>query len=324
MTTGMDFQKDCARRLDEGEAAATVMASLRERYSTIRCLNSKSSLIRSMCRLNEDFVTRADGDESLLSGAKRPPPDFPPRWKENVRNFKLSRREMIECKRLSNASALAKNKKMNRVRGRDILCACREEVDGVLDGTRRPSPTFVLAIMLLTGRRTCEIVNGRSRFETDGPYALTFWGQAKRRGSAKEYRVPCLHPSDRLVEAIRKLQEWTGRKECDNDVASRKYQSWLRRTLLAHPILKTVRKVHGLRGLYAKMAYDLFEWDEDHSEAFVVMHILGHAGLNESLVYTPFHLGNDFTEEPKLGSQILCDVALRSPDVTCMDASDSP
>ena len=41
------------------------------------------------------------------------------------------------------------------------------------------------------------------------------------------------------------------------------------------------------------MALRLFDWG-DYSQAYVTMCILGHAGLHESLVYTPFCLGEDF------------------------------
>ena len=160
--------------------------------------------------------------------------------------------------------------------------------------------------MLLIGRRTCEIVNGKSLLNAVGDYAVSFTGQAKRRRqSGESYTVPCLHNAATVVKAFEKIKEWITippEREgvSENQMVSQKYQSWLRRTLLDHPVLQQVGKVHALRGLYARMAYRLFEW-EDYSEAFVVMHILGHLGLAESLVYTSFHLGDDFTGESGLG-----------------------
>jgi hypothetical protein len=53
------------------------------------------------------------------------------------------------------------------------------------------------------------------------------------------------------------------------------------------------------------MVMRLFAWigDEaqDASDAYRAMYILGHAGLEESLVYTTFRLGDDFVEEAFLG-----------------------
>lgn len=304
----MEFLQSCAQRLDAGEDASTVMADLRTRYTTIRCVNVKSSLVRSMCHPTPEFVLRADGDPGLLSGRVRPPPDFPPRLSENVRAFKPSKLEVRECKRLSAASALHKNKKSRRVDGRRLLRACREEVDSVVCGARDVGPNLVLAIMMLTGRRTCEVINGKSEFEAVDDYSLRFGGQAKRRSGDAEYTVPCLHRASTVVDAIRRMRTCIVPPASlagvsDNQRVSQKYQSWLRRSLLGHPDLCQAGKVHALRGLYARMVYRLFDWETDgYSEAFVVMRVLGHAGLTESLVYTPFHLGEDFANEPSLGS----------------------
>ena len=313
--TSMEFLRDCARRLDDGEEAGAVLASMRERYTTLRCLNSKTCLVRRMCKLNPAFVERARGDVDcvdLLRGVARPPADFPPRLPANVRGLALPRAEAKQCKRMGVASALAKNKSRVRVDGRAVLRCCREEVDAVLDGARPPSPLFALSLMLLTGRRTCEVLNGASVLEARGEYAVAFRGQAKRRRADPGYEVPVLHAAARLVRAMDKLRAWTTAPPptthhlTHNQATSNKYQSWLSRTLAAHPVLASVGKPHALRGLYACMCYRLFSWDKDYTEAYVVMHILGHTGLGESLVYTPFNLGDAFArEEAPLGPMTL-------------------
>lgn len=284
-----------------------MLASLRKRYSTVRTLNTKCSLVRSMCAPSPLFVEAANGDEELLSGKKRPPFGLPPRLPENVRRCRITRAEMIACKSLSAKSALKKNRHRIRVNGRAVLGLCRRTVDSVLEDGASPDCLFVLSVMLLTGRRTCEVLNGRSVFTADGPYSLLFMGQAKKRGEVLTYRIPVLHCSSKLEAAIRRVRE-----RClppapkvgvtHNQGVSQKFQSWLRRGLLSHAHLAPATRVHALRGLYACMAYQLFVWEEDFSEAYVVMHILGHSGLQESLVYTPFHLGTDFPSQDPLGT----------------------
>lgn len=301
----MEFLRQCAERLDGGEAAEGVMRDVRARYSTIRCINVKTCLIRKLCRLNADFVRMADGDADILSGSRPPPEGFPPRYPQNVEDFKITRRELKDCKRLATRSALEKNKKMLRVDGRELLCVCREEVDAVVAGIRCVGPVLVLSLMLLTGRRTCELVNGRSSLTAVGEHAVFFSGQAKRRGVKGAYNVPCLHRADAIVAAFSSLKGWLTPPRpregvTANQTVSQMYQSWIRRTMLQHPVLCQVGKVHALRGLYARMTYRLFDWGGDFSEAFVVMQVLGHAGLGESLVYTAFHIG-DFGEEDALG-----------------------
>lgn len=303
----MEFLLECARRLDDGETTGSVLKDVSLRYTTVRCLNVKMSRIRRLCTPTPEFVERCNGDVMLLSGKTRAPLDFPPRYPPNVLAFKLSRADAKTCKRLHTTSTVEKNKKMKRVDGRRILRVCREEVDEVIVGRRAPGPNLILAIMLLTGRRTCEIVNGESLFRVGGEYSLEFTGQAKKRCRARGYVVPCLHPTGAIIRAISRLREWTAPPVVRegltlNQSVSQKYQSWLRRSMLKHDVLAQAGKVHALRGLYARMAYRLFDWEDDFSEAYVVMHILGHSDITESLVYTACHLGAGFHEEPGLGT----------------------
>ena len=158
--------------------------------------------------------------------------------------------------------------------------------------------------MVLTGRRTCELLNGKSSFDADGDHAVWFHGQAKTRSASRTgFRIPVLAPSDWILHAFAALRA----RQCiqspmDNRATSRRYQSLLSRAIHRDALLSHCGCVHGLRGVYACMCVQLFRWVGHPSPAFVTMHILGHCGLHESLVYTPFHLGDDFYEEPRLGS----------------------
>ena len=157
-----------------------------------------------------------------------------------------------------------------------------------------------MALMLLTGRRECEILNGASVLTRHTDYSITFHGQAKKRGAAVEYVIPTLERADLILCAFEALRRRQGAVVLTNRETSRRYQSYLSRHLSATKPWSQCARVHSLRGLYACMAFRLFDW-RDHSQAFVAMCLLGHSSLSESLVYTPFHLGDDFTEEPRLG-----------------------
>ena len=307
----MEFLRECAKRLDDGEAAEDVMVDMRERYKTVRCLNVKTSLVRSMCKPCPVFLEQASGDEDLISGRKRPPLGFPPRLPANVRAFCITRKEMKMCKRLGAQSALNKNRTRIKVDGRAILALCRTELDSVLANKKKEGPLFILSIMLLSGRRTCEILNGQSCFTVAGEYSVMFSGQAKRRTNTESsYIIPTLHRAEVIVLALVRLRQWrppvlSHNEMSDNQATSNKNQSWLSRTVSSHRLLKTAGHPHSLRGLYACMCYRLFTWETDYTEAFVVMHVLGHSGLQESLVYTPFNLGPEFASEPSLGRMSL-------------------
>lgn len=328
----MEFLRECARRLDTGESSEKVMHDLRQRYTTLRCVNVKSCLVRKLCALSPvyeaacaELLRRADLDEEMRSevrayiecGTRCTREEsialvraLPPRMPENVRRFALSREESRACRRLGAQRAVEKNKVMKRVPGRTLLAHARCILDecGV---SCKPLSELVFALLLVTGRRECELLNGRSSLTLEGasPYALTFGGQAKkRRGApATSYTIPTLAPAADVVRGLRALRSAQNkgvmmeeRQSRDNAATSRCYQSYLSRHLSSTPPWNACPHVHALRGIYACIATRLFDWG-DHSDAYVVMSILGHAGMTESLVYTPFRLGDDFGDEPRLG-----------------------
>lgn len=310
----MQFLRECASRLDAGEDAACVMVDLRARYTTVRCVNVKACLVRGMCAPTEEhreacraLVARRpdlapsyddatgtfarDVDRTLLS-------DLPPRCSENVRRFTVSRNELRECKRVSARNAIVKNKFSERVRGRELLRHAREVL--ATAGACASVPELTFALMLATGRRECEILNGRSAFAPHTEHSMTFRGQAKKRGPADEIVIPTLARADDVAAALVELRKRQAHATLTNRETSLRYQSYLSRSLARAAPWSQCRKVHSLRGVYACMVTRLFDWGA-HSHAFVTMCVLGHTGLTESLVYTPYHVGDDFGDEPSLG-----------------------
>lgn len=284
----MDFLRECAAALDGGEAGEEVLRRLRERYRTAACLSSKASVVRSLC-----------GDP------------------EAARRLRVPRETMLECKRASAHAAKRKNFTMLCVDGRALL---REARGAVADPDGAPLASLVFALTLLTGRRTCEVLSHRSRFlpAATPPHACSFEGQAKRRGDAGGYVIPLLVPDARVVARAhaRLLERVTSRDReglTHRQALSRSYQSWLRRSLLAHAVYAQVRGVHALRGVYACICPRLFAWDRPYSPAYITMHVLGHTSLHESLVYTTYHLGDGFGAEPALGPMSLPDPPSLAP-----------
>ena len=327
----MDFLRECADRLEAGAAAAEVMEKMRARYTTVRCLGVKTCLVRGMCRPTDAYAAAVAAlglDEAeaarVLAGERgalgRLPAEarraLPPRLADNVRALRLARAETKECKRLGAAATLHKNRRLRRVDGRALLAAARAAAD-------RPAEAepcvLALSLLLLCGRRTCELVSARSELLPEGDFAMRFTGQAKRGGGAAAYTVPVLHRAGAIAEAVRVLRarlaaapppeeedaDARRRQLTEHQANSRRFQSWFGRALGAHAVFGQAGRVHALRGVYACMCARLFEWDDDYSDAYIAMGVLGHAGLHESLSYTPFHLGDGFAAEPRLGAASL-------------------
>lgn len=309
----MDFLRRCASDLDDGVPAQEVLARMWEKFSTVQCMSAKTSLVRSMCRPSEDHTEALEAlcrehpahAEALRAG-RRADADvrellrtLPARLPQNARMCRITRAQMIECKRHAAAGAVEKNRRKRRVQGRALLGLARDALRRAEDCRLAD---LALALMLLTGRRTCEILNGTSAIEPVGAYAVRFVGLAKQRSAPDApMRIPTLAAADAIAAAFRVLRGKQRDASRDNRATSATYQSLLSRALHAHPTWKACGRVHALRGVYACMCTRLFEW-EDASDAYVTMRILGHRGLGESLVYTPYDLGRDFGEEPHLGA----------------------
>lgn len=314
----MDFLQDCARRLDCGEDANMVLQDMKTRYTTVRALNVKTCIVRGMCESTNEYKSVQEHNRMHPDDRKT----LPHRVSTNVQRLKVTREEMKACKRLQTQSAVKKNMRMLRVDGRGILDTCRRTLQ---QADVASIPLLALSLMLLTGRRTCEVLNGQSTFTKHDrfEYAIVFRGQAKRRHKeVASFDIPVLACPDTVLHAMSVLRSRTGTPEamnerdvCPNDKhpdinqrTSRRYQSWLSRTLRNHTVLGQAGHPHSLRGLYACMCTKLFEWEDDYAPAYIAMRILGHCGLQESLVYTPYHLGDDFASEPTLGSMALQNV----------------
>ena len=327
----MEFLKQCATRLDSGEDALDVMADLRVRYRTTQCVNVKSCLVRGMCTPQPAYVAactslmdahpelRPRWDETACVFVRREGGDdrdellrtLPPRVGENVRRFTVTRNEMRACKRASVRNAISKNRFSEYVDGRTLLAHAR----AVLRDPSVRVPELALALMLTTGRRSCEILNGCSTCVPHAEYAMRFYGQAKKRGRVCEYIIPVLAPPMDIVHGLEQLRALQAHAILPNHETSRRYQSLLARYVHAHAPWSECRRAHSVRGVYACMAWRLFDWGR-YSNAFVVMCVLGHTGLTESLVYTPFDLGAAFADEPSLGVGYLTDA---SPTVAGTD-----
>lgn len=304
----MMFLRECATRLDAGEPSDSVMSDLRARYSTLQCINVKTCLVRSMCTPCEEYVRaqrhldqliESDADADVIAAHRR---TLPPRLPENVRRFTVSRAEARTCRRVSMHRTVLKNMSVERVPGRELLERARRILHTPHDVSL---PELTFSIALATGRRECEILNGRSQMTVHTDYSCTFAGQAKKRhrdarDGEVSFIIPVLAPSHDVVDALEELRARQNHCVLTNRETSRRYQSLLSRSLHATHPWSACKRVHSLRGIYTCAVTQLFRWG-DHSNAFVAMCVLGHAGLTESLTYTSFRIGEDVGEAGSLG-----------------------
>ena len=315
------FLRECARRLDEGEAAQSVLCDMRIRYRTVRTLVVKTCLVRQLCTPRDEFlaarlaalVCEDDSSRAALENVidrnltrdrvhgatlRALPRRFPP----NVYALRVTDEEMRECKRLNATGASRKNRRRIRVDGYRMVSHARAIVDAPASASRNE---LILSLLLLTGRRTCELFKA-TLSAVDAPHQARFEGQAKKRKKESHgYTIPLLHDASRIQEALSHLRtSRCGESDAamSNDALSRKYQSALSRHMVRSEVWGPCLRVHGLRGVYACIALRLFDWEcSDH---FAAMSMLGHVRLEDSLVYTLYDIGRGLPAPtvPSLGA----------------------
>jgi integrase len=316
----MDFLKECAERL-KNEPAESVLKDMRERYTTVRCLRVKTGLVRKMYNGpdSEEFetalsqllsnysdekrewiisITKLDKGKGpwygikSLKNSKYPEiaeelKKLPRRLPKNVWNLSITPKELKECKKLATEVKLKTNSKRLKVDGINILNHCRYVIDNYKNFTMYE---LALSIIFLTGRRTCEIMNGKSSFiETETPFFVDFEGQLKKKNS-ETYSIPFLYNPSSIHKAFEHLKVLQKNIPSENSQVTSKYASGLRQYLLQHVIFKQAVKIHNLRKTYACLCLKLFDWGEP-SDLYICMHILGHNDLTEPIVYNVIDVG---------------------------------
>lgn len=309
------FLDGCQTALVEGATSEEVMARLRAQYTTAQCLRSKTCHLRTHYNGPLDAAGRAlvheaaamattpaqtDALRQWIAGYGRRP------WKPtgnapldallrkrtllpaNVDGLRITHEEVARCKELGRYRAVEQHKTATRVDGAAVVAH-------VCEALSRPSALglYDLALLLLaaSGRRTVEILNGRSTFapSAKGEHWALFEGQAKVRKPIPAYDIPLVVPfavfSAALAE-LRRRQPATI-KTCTSEQISRRYQSAIGKHLERDSVLSVASTPHKLRGIYVWLVYRLFDWGDNYV-SYVAYKVLGHADIGESHPYVPF------------------------------------
>ena len=147
-----------------------------------------------------------------------------------VRTFVLSKQVHEHLKRKHEASIVSKNERILYVKT-DIIDTC---VTLLKSATVKSSyPKIAIPLLLLSGRRTSEIMNGLSTFtHVPGDVRMcTFRGQLKKRGTAEVYTIPLLCDWDTFARGISILREKQGCEKLGSIECKRRYQPNLQAAL---------------------------------------------------------------------------------------------
>lgn len=337
----MAFVRACIARLERGEPGADVMRDMRAHYTTPLSLRSKTCLVRSgyagaldeagaraakgldaACTTEAERaavreLVRTRGRARWISHSNAPLDALVERDRHlllprHVRDVHITRDEARRCDELKRTHLVARHEHAHRVDGSAWLAeaqrtASRADRAGLFD--------LALALLLLTGRRTSELLNGRSRFERvpGAPRALRFWGQLKRSSAANDdgdsgatdsYVVPVLADAALVLSALEalRLKQPSNVARLDNAAVSARYQSGLGRHLARHAVYGSVgtSRVHLLRSAYAALVHACFDCGGRTVQA-VAHRVCGHTDLADALHYTALALTIDPVDVDALG-----------------------
>jgi len=301
-----------ARRLVDGADAETAIAALRETYTTTASLSTAMSLVRAAVleaeRVVDDAPLRAHARHPEVAAFLALPlreqyrlqreharnPTWPPEAEAalaalrllppNMDGFALTRRETLDLKRRREEAQLARQEAPLVVA--DAPRLLRAATAMLASATASTSfPRLILPLLLVSGRRFAEVVNGRSSFTpTAHPYLCIFNGQLKKRGRAQPYTIPLLVPFAAFERALRVLREKQGGAELANGVAKDRYGANAQRAL-ADGVLVGLPSchLHDLRSAYVALVDHVYQCPFTFNR--LAMRILGHDCLTESLCY---------------------------------------
>ena len=303
------MQADAVDRLRRGDDGAAVLAMLREKCDTPKALSCVITRIRKtmMAELpspecgslapfaNEPgvaaFLASSLADKVRVQREHR----YDPTWSDgaeralatlqllpsNLAALRLSQPEVVSLKRKHEATLLHKQESLIH-----IPCA-GEWLRHVIELAKSSHvmhsyARLALPLLLLSGRRTTEILNGQSTF-LPTPRATTcmFTGQIKKRGASTTYEIPLLCDYEVFAHALGVLREKQGGVCLTPEACNARYAKNLSAAMPT--LFPSIPHVHALRACYAAFAFHLYTCETTFNRA--AMRMLGHEALEVSLSY---------------------------------------
>lgn len=204
----------------------------------------------------------------------------------NVTALRMSKRDLVAFKRDRETALLKKQDALLHVEPAGqwlehaITLARLSTVD-------MSTERLAIPLLLLSGRRTSEILNGKSTFSaTTRPTVCVFTGALKKRGVDATAEIPLLCDFETFRFALSILREKQGGLQLEPVACNNEYHRRLKDTLPS--IFPFCVNPHTLRGVYAQMVYHLYSSDVTFNR--VAMKVLLHDELDVSLSYNSVEL----------------------------------
>ena len=276
--------------------AATASPEAKLKYDRFAANNLRYKYAsKRKCRSQRTFFGDSDMDDVL-----RTFPIFP----KNIDAFVLPRKIALKCQKIAKHNLAVQNQNVKIVPGgadliEDMKKYMTLAIDSKNEFVKISEPRLAVCLLLMSGRRSSEILNGKSVFATGStPMSVLFDGQLKKNRAGEEdenhfYEIPLLCPATLFLAAFAALRSLQNHVQRENKQVNAKYSTnlafWVHKLVVPAPSRATVAKEvhpHNLRTMYVSLVYDLFSYvDLGLSINALAEWILGHEGLESSLNY---------------------------------------
>lgn len=281
-------------------AKSCSVPGVREAVDGFLKLSFKDQFMRRRFRNAGITVTGDDTVDAFLSKMRFLP--------SNVVDFRTDMKNTRDCRRVTEQHRLFANENLKLIADatvkiencRSVLAIAANAHRNGYTNTPPPAsvPRVAIALLVVSGRRTAEILNGKSHFEPGHtPQSAIFTGQLKTH-LTHSYEIPLLCNYTDFRDAYEYLKHLV--PSLDSSSVNSKYAS-----NLGYWSLRIFGKgvtPHDLRRLYATYVYEVYGYRDDRvSTNAVIKWLLGHSGLGTSLNYTGI-IADGITEtfDPKM------------------------
>jgi len=214
---------------------------------------------------------------------------------DNMISFKMNNEDSLNSGKHKKIALLQRNRfSINIVNAEHLL---QIQIDILQNGSKNKVDE-ILALLLVSGRRETEILNGKSVFEQipNMPYHVNFTGVLKKKTNPLldtaqiKITIPLLCNSSVFILAFNRM-----RLSQNNDIAdmnnkqiSARYCSQL--NAAGKKKFPMINKIHDLRGVYIKYIDKIFS--HQCAFPFLCMLCLGHDAIEDSLHYQKINISN--------------------------------
>lgn len=195
---------------------------------------------------------------------------------DTLESFRVDPKENESCKRDASARLLRK-KKFEVPSLQQVL----EHTLNVLKEPEKNPNMTIAALLVASGRRTTEMMNGTSKFSRLEGHAhgCHFCGQLKARRHVKTmtFKIPLLVEFTKFKKAFDFIRKWQGDvKHLSNKQISTRYQPNLQRHLKTHKFGGLDANPHLFRAIYMRAVLLMYDWGS-HRDKRIAKYCLGHA-----------------------------------------------